>query len=85
MLAAAAGHTEAVAVLLAHSPELDVQNSAGDTALIAASRGGYSAVCHALLAAGANRALRNSAHVSAADIAQGRGFGGLAKELTGKS
>ena len=51
------------------------------TALIAASRGGYAEICRLLMAAGANKSLRNSAGVSAADIANGRGFTSIAKEL----
>jgi ankyrin repeat protein len=74
-----------VEALLAHAPELDVQNSGGDTALMAASRGGHRAVCHMLLAAGANKALRNGAGVSAGDIASARGFDSIAKEIGGKS
>jgi ankyrin repeat protein len=81
LLAAASGREEAVSALLGKSPELDLQNRAGDTALIAASRGGYTNICHALLARGANRSLRNGARVSAADVAGGRGFSALAKEL----
>jgi hypothetical protein len=49
--------------------------------LIAASRGGYGGICRLLLAAGANRALRNGAGVSAADVAVGRGFTLIAKDL----
>jgi hypothetical protein len=37
-----------------------------------------------LMAAGANKALRNGTGVSAADIAAGRGFTSIAKELGGK-
>jgi len=73
-----------VQALLAEKPELDVQNKAGDTALMAASRGGYMAVCQMLLAAGANKSLRNSAGVTASDIASGRGFAPIARELGGK-
>ena len=71
--------------MLARSPELNVQNSAGDTALIAASRGGYQSICRMLLSAGANKALRNGAGVSATDVASGRGFAPLAQEIAGKS
>ena len=53
--------------------------------LIAASRGGYRSICRMLLAAGANKALRNGAGVSAADVAAGRGFASIAKEIAGKS
>ena len=73
-----------VHVLLAHSPDLNVQNKAGVTALIAASRGGYTTICHLLLEAGANVALRNVAGVSAADMATGRGFAAIAKEISAK-
>jgi hypothetical protein len=38
-----------------------------------------------LLAAGANKALRNGAGVSAGDIASARGFESIAKEIGGKS
>ena len=41
LIAAATGHLDVVKALLAQSPKLDLQNDAGDTALIAASRGGY--------------------------------------------
>jgi ankyrin repeat protein len=85
ILAAASGHESAVTALLAASAVLDQQNQAGDTALIAASRGGYTDICHALLRAGANRALRNASQVSAADVAKGRGFALLAKDLAGKT
>jgi len=85
LIAAATGHAEVVEALLADKPELDVQNKAGDTALMAASRGGYTTVCHMLLAAGANKSLRNTAGVTAGDIAFGRGFASIAKELGGKS
>jgi hypothetical protein len=78
------GHAEVVKTLLARTPQLDIQNGAGDTALIAASRGGYTDICRLLLAAGANRALRNVSGTSAADVAVGRGFAALASELTGK-
>jgi len=61
-----------------------VQNNAGDTALIAASRGGHTAICHMLLAAGATKGLRNGAGVSALDVAAGRGFAAIVKELGGK-
>jgi uncharacterized protein len=81
LIAAARGHSEVVQALLARTPELNVQNNAGDTALIAASRGGYGGICRLLLAAGANRALRNGAGVSAADVAVGRGFTLIAKDL----
>jgi ankyrin repeat protein len=37
-----------------------------------------------LLAAGANKALRNGAGVTASDIATGRGFASIASELTGR-
>jgi ankyrin repeat protein len=70
--------------LLARSPDLDVQNAAGDTALIAASRGGYTAICRMLVAAGANKLLRNSAGVTANDVATGRGFTSVVSELAGK-
>jgi ankyrin repeat protein len=73
-----------VQALLARSPDLNTQNKAGDTALIAASRGGYSTICHLLLTAGANKGLRNGAGVSAGDVAAGRGFAAIAKELGGK-
>ena len=69
--------------MLQHKPDLNIQNAAGDTALIAASRGGYVAICRMLASAGANLALRNAAGISAADVARGRGFTTLAKELTG--
>ena len=72
-------------MLLARSAGLDLQNGAGDTALIAASRGGHSRICHLLLAAGANRALRNGAGVSAEDVASGRGFASIAREISGKT
>ena len=52
LIAAATGHAEVVQALLARSPGLDVQNKAGDTALIAASRGGYAAICHLLVGCG---------------------------------
>jgi hypothetical protein len=42
-------------------------------------------VCRLLLKAGANRALRNSARLSASDVAAGRGFAAIAQELSGKS
>jgi ankyrin repeat protein len=73
-----------VRTILTRSPQLDLQNKAGDTALIAASRGGYTTICHLLMTAGANAALRNTAGVSAADVAAGRGFAPIAKELSGK-
>jgi ankyrin repeat protein len=53
--------------------------------LIAASRAGDTAICHILLKAGANKSLRNGAGVSAGDIALGRGFASIARELAGKS
>ena len=85
MIAAATGHAEVVQALLAQKPDLNIQNKAGDTALMAASRAGDTAICHLLLTAGANRSLRNGAGVSAGDMAAGRGFAAIAKELSGKS
>jgi ankyrin repeat protein len=38
LIAAAKGHTEAVKAPIAHSPEIDFQNKAGDTAFISGSR-----------------------------------------------
>jgi uncharacterized protein len=73
---------EVVRVLLAQSPNLNLQNQAGDTALIAASRAGDSAICRLLLASGADRSLRNGAGASAADVARRLGFAPLAAELT---
>lgn len=84
LIAAASGHVEMVQALLAQKPDLDVQNKAGDTALIAASRGGHAVICHLLLAAGADKSLRNGVSASAGDIAAGRGFASIAKELAGK-
>jgi ankyrin repeat protein len=72
-----------VQTLLARTPDLNVQNDAGDTALIAASRGGYTAICRLLISAGADKALRNKAGVSAGDIAAGRGFASITQELAG--
>jgi ankyrin repeat protein len=60
---------------------LNIQNSVGDTALIAASRGGYQQICHLLLAAGANKLLRNGSGVSAGDVAAARGFTSITTEL----
>jgi ankyrin repeat protein len=86
LIAAATGHAEVVqALLLVEKSDLDVQNKAGDTALIAASRGGYTAICHMLLGAGANTGLRNTSGVTAGDVALGRGFASIVKELAGKS
>jgi ankyrin repeat protein len=85
LIAAAGGHDEVARVLLARTAGLDLQNSAGDTALIAASRGGHSRICHLLLAAGANRALRNGSGVSAEDVASGRGFVSIAREIAGRT
>jgi len=67
--------------LLARSPELDLQNKGGDTALIVASRDGNAQICRLLVAAGAKRSLRNAAGVSAQDVARRRGFVTLAAEL----
>jgi hypothetical protein len=36
-----------------------------------------------LLSAGANKSLRNAAGISAGDVAAGRGFASIAKELAG--
>jgi ankyrin repeat protein len=85
LIAAARGHAELVRELLKLHPDLDVQNHAGDTALLAAARGGHAAVCQLLLAAGSNTALRNVAGVTAAEVAQGRGFTSLARDLTSKT
>jgi ankyrin repeat protein len=73
-----------VKALLVRSPDLDTQNAAGDTALISASRGGYTDICRMLLAAGSNKMLRNGAGVTAGDVATGRGFDSIVKELGGK-
>jgi len=84
LTASPTGHMEVVRVLLAHSPELNAQNKAGDAALIAARRSGYTTICHLLLEAGANVVLRNVAGVSAGDVATGRGFAAIAKEISAK-
>ncbi len=83
LMAAAAGRAEVVKVLLADKPELDVQDAVGDTALIAATRAGHAAICRMLIAGGAYKALRNRAGVSAHDVAAGRGFESIAKEIAG--
>jgi hypothetical protein len=72
-----------VKALLERKPDLNIQNDAGDTALIAAGRGGHAEICRLLAAAGANKSLRNAAGVSAADVAGGRGFAAIAKDLAG--
>jgi len=53
---------------------VNAQNKFGDTALIAASRAGDTAVCKLLLSAGADTRLRNSSRKTAGEIAKMRGF-----------
>ena len=74
-----------VRALLARSPDLDIQNGGGDTALIAASRNGFNDICRLLVSAGANRALRNRDGTSAADAAASRGFTALAQDISRKT
>jgi ankyrin repeat protein len=83
LIAAAMGRLGVVRELMILRPDLDAQNAAGDTALIAASRGGFATICDLLLAAGANASLRNGAGVSARDIAAGRGFAAIAAKIAG--
>ena len=70
-----------VASLLAHGAQVDLTNKFGDTALMAASRAGALPVCTALLQVGASRAVRNTMHATAGDIARQRGFNDLAQLL----
>lgn len=81
ILAAAGGHADVVASLLAHGAQVDLTNKFGDTALMAASRAGALPVCTALLQVGASRAVRNTMHATAGDIARQRGFNDLAQLL----
>jgi ankyrin repeat protein len=70
-----------VQALLKGSRSLNQQNSFGDTALIAASRGGHAEVCEVLLKAGANASLRKSNRATALDIAKARGLADVIKLL----
>jgi ankyrin repeat protein len=57
---------------------VNVQNSAGDTALILASRAGDVDAVAALLASGARRQLRNRDGVAAIDAARAHGLEAVA-------
>ncbi len=72
-----------VQALLARSPDLDVQNQAGDTALIAASRGGYTAICRLLLSAGADKACATRPACRRATSPRAAGFASITQELAG--
>jgi ankyrin repeat protein len=69
--------------VLAHRANQDAQNEFGDTALIIASRNGYSVLVQRLLKSGASTRLRNKDRLSAADVAAARSFSGIAQKLTG--
>jgi ankyrin repeat protein len=60
---------------------VNVQDGFGDTALIAASRGGFAEVCQTLLKAGADARLRNTGRATADDVARLRGFDRVQKIL----
>jgi ankyrin repeat protein len=60
---------------------LDAQNQYGETALLAATRGGSVAVVRELLNAGASAQLRNTDCASAIDVAKSRGHAELVQLL----
>ncbi len=55
----------------------------GDTPLIVAARLGQKALCSQLLAAGANKGLRNKTRATAGEVASARGFQDIARLLGG--
>jgi ankyrin repeat protein len=82
-VAADLGDLRVLDALLARKPDVDAADGYGETALMSAARTGNEAVCAKLLAAGAKPGLRGRDRATAADIAEARGFGKLAKLLRG--
>ena len=70
-----------LAPLLARKPSIDAADEFGDTALMIAARNGDQEISAQLLAAGADRRLRNRERATAAELAESRGFSALAQRL----
>jgi len=71
MQAAASGNAEVVGLLLKSGAAVNATDVHGDTALMIAARDGSPDAARALLAAGANRDLRNKDRANAREIAEG--------------
>ena len=69
-LAAQAGHTESVELLLKHGARLNVADVKGDTPLHRAARANHSALCARLLSRGADKTIQNAAGESGDDLLQ---------------
>jgi ankyrin repeat protein len=79
--AAEHGDVEILEALLSRRVDVDAVDEFGDTALIVAARGGHAEMCMKLLAAGANGRLRGRDRLTAAEVAEARGFTMLAQRL----
>ena len=77
--AASKNHPEAVRLLLQRGAAVDAVNRTGFTALHHAAESGATEVAKDLLAAGANRELKNESGEHAADVARRKGHEALAK------
>lgn len=81
--AAIDNHPDMIRLLLAHGAAIDAQNSTGFTALHHAAESGAAAAAQALLAAGANPAIRNANGETASDVARRKGHMDIANLIDG--